>query len=697
MPEVNMISARIADLREKSRSGYYKQYRKYKPDFRHLEDELCKFDVYRAGAEAFRRMLGFETPVIISGERLQYTRTIDAQIPAIAAGVMRRQNPGKNALIVENMAPDYAVLLDDGLEKRIEKAWTELQKCTPESEEYLFLESVIEMAEDIIKFSIRYADAAEAAGENELAALMIKVPRFPAETLQEALQAVYFYNAMLRLSAHIHIGFGRFDQYILKFYRQDIESGRESKESARELLAEFFLALCRDYDLYHGVQLGDNGQSLMLGGCLRDGSSAENELTILVMEISAELKMIDPKINLRIDRNTSQRCLEAAAELSGCGLGFPQYNNDETVIPGLVKFGYPIEDARDYYVAACWEFVVKKGRDVPNIAALNMAYAADRAIRNVLKNNMKYEDIFPQMKKIIREIVDSLKAERVEPLIHVPGPLFSVLEDNCIARHADINSGGGDHYHYGMHGSGSSTAADSIAAVKHFVFDTGKVTASELLAALENNFSGFEELQQELKNASCKVGCSDTDADEILKKIFDIFADVLAETEDNGRGGKIRPGTGSAMYYVWFTRDEKQKQYLKATADGRGEKEYISASLAPAPGVKASGMLSVLKSYSKIDYSRVCNGGPITMEFDPVCFSSSGARQKMTSLIKAFINSKCQQLQWNVLDADVLRHAQKYPEQHRDLVVRVWGWSGFFVELDKVYQDQIIGRTSYKG
>jgi formate C-acetyltransferase len=151
------------------------------------------------------------------------------------------------------------------------------------------------------------------------------------------------------------------------------------------------------------------------------------------------------------------------------------------------------------------------------------------------------------------------------------------------------------------------------------------------------------------------------------------------------------------MFYVLMTKDKNQPSYLAATADGRKEGDYISSSLSPAPGVKAAGMLSVLQSYSQIDYTRVCNGGPITMELDPVYFKSDEALEKMTSFLKAFHRSGCQQLQLNTLDADLLRRAQAHPEDYRDLIVRVWGWSGYFVELEKVYQDQIIGRQAFRG
>ena len=694
--DVKMISERIKQMREMCRCGYYHRFRKMGFDFSGIASAIEPMDAAAAEAYALKAVLDMETPIIIKGERLQFTRSIGQVIPKFFPKRIVSDAGCTRAWPMGNSNPDYRIILQEGIEKRISRIKQQLVKYAPGSGEYAFLSGILSSLNCIIEFSDRYAAAAEELGEPELAALLKTVPRRPAATLQEALQSVYFTSAMFRLAGYSHIGFGRTDQYLIDFYRGDLASGRETPESARELIAEFFLALCRDYDIFPGVQTGDNGQSMIVGGCKRDGSSAENELTTLLMDISADLKMIDPKINLRLDRNTSQECLLSAAMLSGCGLGFPQYNNDEVIIPGLVNFGYKLEDARDYTVAACWEFVVKNGNELPNIDALNLAYTADIAIRKMLKDELPFESIRNELKTAMRQTLAG-RMENWKKIYIAPGPLFSAFEDVAVESAKDIATQAGYHHHIGVHGCGSSTAADSIAAVKRFVYDEKSVTPQELLAALENNFEGFEELQKKLRECDAKVGCSDPDADNALQLVFDTFAEVLGEVKDNGYGGKLRPGSGSAMYYVWFTRHSDNEQYLKATADGRKEREYISSSLAPAPGVKPDGMLSVLKSYSKIDYNKICNGGPITMEFDPHCFSSGQAITKMTALIRGFVNSGCQQLQWNILDPDVLRHAKKYPEQHRDLVVRVWGWSGFFVELDEVFQDQIIARHSFNG
>ena len=195
-------------------------------------------------------------------------------------------------------------------------------------------------------------------GRNDLAEIFDRTPALPPRTYREALQSLRLCHAVVWLSSHYHVGLGRFDQYCWPYLQADLEAGRLDIAAAEELLAEFFISLNKDSDLYPGVQQGDNGQSLMLGGVRRDGSNAVNELTRMVLRVARDVAMIDPKINLRINKDTDLDLLSLAGELTRLGLGFPQYSNDDVVIPSLTAHGYDLEDARDYTVAACWEFII---------------------------------------------------------------------------------------------------------------------------------------------------------------------------------------------------------------------------------------------------------------------------------------------------------------------------------------------------
>lgn len=279
-----------------------------------------------------------------------------------------------------------------------------------------------------------------------------------------------------------------------------------------------------------------------------------------------------------------------------------------------------------------------------------------------------------------------------------PSPYYSAMMTNCLEHGKDLNNGGAKYYNYGIHGSGSSNAADALAAVKKMVFDDKSISGKDFLDALEHDFADAEPLRQTLINECPKVGNNDSEVDSILTKLFGWFADTCEAIKDNGRGGIVRPGSGSAMYYVLLTKlrhHDMLEPAVGATADGRHETDYLSCSLAPSPGVSIRGPISVLQSFSKIDYSRICNGGPITMELSDTVFRNEEALEKVAMLVRTFAQLGCQQLQLNTLNPEILKDAQIHPENHRNLIVRVWGWSGYFCELEPEYQNHVISRHMY--
>ena len=234
-------------------------------------------------------------------------------------------------------------------------------------------------------------------GRHDLANILAQVPAHCPRSFHEALQALRILHAAIWMGGHYHVGLGRFDQYMWPYLKQDLDSGRLTLATAEELLAEFFISLNKDSDLYPGVQQGDNGQSLMLGGTTRDGKDAVNDLTWMAIRVAHYTNMIDPKINLRIAPHTDLSLLTLATELTRKGLGFPQYSNDAVVIPALVEHGYELEDARDYAVAACWEFLIPgKGMEVVNIGAVSMPAAVDAGIRKGLGQGESFEQDLPE-------------------------------------------------------------------------------------------------------------------------------------------------------------------------------------------------------------------------------------------------------------------------------------------------------------
>jgi pyruvate-formate lyase len=387
--------------------------------------------------------------------------------------------------------------------------------------------------------------------------------------------------------------------------------------------------------------------------------------------------------------------LSLASELTKRGLGFPQYSNDDVVIPALIACGYEPQDARNFTVAACWEFIIPgKGMEVVNIGAVSLPLAVDRAIHAGLSVKDNFAGILARTAEAIREQVLQL-ANSYLNLLLPPAPYYSVVMDGCLERGSDLSKGL-KYNNFGIHGAASSNAADALAAVKRCVYEEKVASAEDLIRAIDADFEGFEWIQEELLHAP-KVGI-DPEADELLKWLFDVFAEACESIHDNGRGGHIRPGSGSAMYYLWLSRGEPSASGvipIGATADGRNRGEFFSANLAPSPNAQVHGPISVLQAFSRLDYERICNGGPITLELSDSVFSDSEGLTKCAMLVRAFAQLGCQQLQLNTTNLETLRDAQLHPERHRNLIVRVWGWSGYFCELAPEYQEHIIARHIY--
>ena len=507
--------------------------------------------------------------------------------------------------------------------------------------------------------------------------------RYGADSYLTAMQMFRILHFCLWASNVYHNTVGRYDQYMYPYYKADIEAGRLTEEQALALTEEFFLSFNRDSDLYIGMQQGDNGQSMMLGGCKADGSCAVNELTYICLKASLHNRRIDPKINLRVNKDTPIELYELCTELTKQGLGFPQYANDDVVIPALVEMGYDITDARDYTVAACWEFIIPGvAMDIPNIGAVSHA----ELVRNVILTKLRDCDSFEALLEQVR-LAEIAEADRQEPgyrnLWIEPAPYQSVLMSDC--SH-DISEGA-KYNNYGIHGTGFATAVDQLAAVQAYVYGDHSVGKDELISAMENDFAGSVALKHKLRERAPKLGRDDACA-ELLDTMIRFFHDAW-QGRTNERGGIFRTGTGSAMYYLWHARD------LGATADGRAAGEMLAANFSPSLILSDAGPLSVLQAMARPTLKLVCNGGPMTLELHDTVFKNAEGIKKVAQLVRTYILLGGHQLQLNAVSRETLLDAQRHPEEHQNLIVRVWGWSGHFVQLDKGYQDQIIERTSY--
>ena len=647
----------------------------------------------RIGLQEMLRAEG-GSPSFLDGERIALTRTV-RQIPDLhTEAEMDARRAAGTAFgekgVVFNLTADFGPAIRDGLDARLAQMRGRLDRARAEgdAEGVSFLENAILSVEAVLAFVERYRAAAEERGLADVAETLARVPRFGARTFREALQSLRALHYAMWCEGEYHCGLGRIDQYLLPYYEADLAAGRLDEDGALELLEEFFVACNRDSDLYVGVQQGDNGQSVMLGGVTRDGAPAFNGLSRLCLRACGELRLVDPKINLRVDRSTPIEIFRLGTELTARGLGFPQYANDDVVIPALEKWGYAPEDARDYTVAACWEFVIPGcGMDIDNIDAVSFPGALDAALRALCargaEDGVGYDAVEAAFLAEVQRRADAL-VEKYRHVEILPGPFVSAISTGCVERARDICRGA-KYNNFGIHGTGISVAVDSLASVRELVFGKKLVTLPELVGLLDTDFAGRPDVLAAAK-AAPKMGNADARADEIAKRVIAFWGHAF-DGKKNDRGGVFRPGTGSAMYYVWHARE------IPASPDGRLSGHPFPANWAPSLDVPVKGPVSVVRSFTEPDMGPVCNGGPLTIEIHDSAFLMPDGVDKVAELVRFFVLRGGHQLQINAIDRETLLDAQAHPEKHRHLIVRVWGWSGYFVELDREFQDQIIRRV----
>ena len=679
-----MLNRNIAALREGVLRGDHRALRRaLTPDERlNIEKAIQNTDLSlsRRAALRLKTLLELEKAGGLNGSQFVCMRTITDFPDIYAPGERERLTSGHfvhEQGRVCNIAYDYAGVLKYGLLPRRER----ILECAQDKE---YAAAAVMCIDAVIAYADKQADYIALRGMEERAQELRESIRTGAVSFWAALQLFRVLHFALWASNVYHNTVGRFDQYMLEYFRRDIASGKITNDSALSLLHDFFLSFNIDSDMYQGMQQGDNGQSIVLGGCDSEGKDAYNELSELCLTASLDMHLIDPKINLRVNRNTPLAVYERATELTRQGLGFPQYANDDAIIPALTDMGYNLADARNYVVAACWEFIIPGvAMDIPNIGAMPLAKVADDVIRAHLADANDFSDIMSAFRDELRARAIKL-CDGLRPLYIEPAPYASVLMSD-VSHDVSL---GARYNNYGIHGTGFSSAVDQLATVKQMVFDDKTVSRDRLLSDLSTGFSGDSDLLSTLRRDAPKLG-RDQAADELADEVLDAFSMSLNGIR-NERGGIVRAGTGTAMYYLWHA-DE-----LSYTCDGHEPGEALPANFSPSMLLRDAGPLSVIQAFARPKVKCCMNGGPLTLELHDSVFKREEGLVKVAQLVRSFIQLGGHQLQLNSVNVDQLRDAQLHPENYSNLIVRVWGWSGRFVLLDRAYQEHIIARTSYR-
>jgi len=656
-----------------------------------LRSEVCTFglssyrdtslELHRRTAFRHQLMLEMQMPQFLEGERIAGLRTT-ADLPPVLSEAelesIKTEHFVHEQGRVCNITPDYASVIGTGLYGVMEKLKA-ARRAHPERSDYI--DSCLISCQSVLDYADRLRMSAEAFGYYEIAKNLARVPAYPAATFHEALQSFRILHFSMWCEGDYHVTVGRFDKFMYPYYRADIDSGRLTREEALELLEEFFLTFNRDSDLYTGMQQGDNGQSIVLGGYDLRGNDEYNELSELCLEAALEMRTIDPKINLRVSDKTPLERYEFASKLTEVGMGFPQYSNDDVVVKGLCDLGYSPEDAANYVVAACWEFIVPgRGMDIPNIGALCLPDCVDKTLREYA--DADFEAFKAHLKLVVaRETAKTAASHR--SLFMCPAPFMSQFFEGRTDSGLDISQGC-VYNNYGIHGTGFSNAADYMTSVEKMIYG-GRISREEYIKMLDADFDGYEELREELL-AIPKFGSDDDASNANANALMRYFSDACSRLT-NERGGCYRAGTGSAMYYAFHGSE------MSATGDGRRAGDYFAANYSPALGAKTGGPLNIIKSFTKPDLAAAINGGPLTLELSR---GVTDMPEKLAPVVQSFVKLGGHQLQLNSVSREMLLNAEAEPDKYRELVVRVWGWSGYYTSLDEVYRKQILKRTEYE-
>jgi len=591
------------------------------------------------------------------------------------------------------------------------------------------LRALIISCEAVAVFASRYVGEAErlVADESDesrreelrqIAAICRKVPWNPAQSFQEALQALWFTH-MLVMAAESYPGAGvspgRIDQYLYPYYQRDIDSGQMTREEARELLQCYWLKhnYAYDYQGRVGTNQGINsgfGQLITLGGLGPDGEDASNPLTWLMLDVIEDMNVVEPKPNIRLHRNTPDDLLQRVVELISNVQGSPfLLNFDEASIRGLEWQGLPRDELWDYAPVGCLENTLQ-GNDRSGTVDvnLNIAKAVELALNNGRDmqsgkrvgpgtgNPRGFAD-FPaffaafkaQLKALLERLIDCNNGADAIRVRLEPTPYLSALVDGCADSGRDITAGGAVHNYITVEGIALATAVDSLAAVKKLVYEDKTVSMDELLVAVLANFEEHEALRQTLINKAPKFGNDDPYVDEIAREVSQFWTKEAFKHASPASGRRYRGGYLSWNYWVAYAPS------TAATPDGRKRGTFLSNGVCPVNGADRQGPTAVIKSVGHLGLETAPNGVSHTMSLSPSMVRDAEHRAKLVALLRAYdrVGSTC--LQINMVDPATLREAQADPETYRNLLVRVTGYNAYFVMLGKEIQDEIIAREAH--
>ncbi|HEX7976865.1 MAG TPA: trans-4-hydroxy-L-proline dehydratase [Anaerolineales bacterium] len=581
-------------------------------------------------------------------------------------------------------------------------------------------------AEALIGYAGRHAEQAQALAAREtdprrkaelehIAEVCSHVPAHAPRNFWEALQYYWFVHLGVTIELNTWDAFnpGHLDQHLIPFYREGLVDGTLSAEQAEELLQCFWIKFNNQpAPPKVGVTAAESGTytdfaQINTGGIRPDGSDAVNEVTYLILDVIEEMRLLQPSSSIQVSKKNPDRFIKRAARIIRTGFGQPSIFNADLIVQELVRQGKSLPDARQGGSSGCVE-VGAFGKENFNLTGyFNLPKVLEITLHNGLDPRTglqlgpqtgdpnrfaSFDELFAAFQAQVSYFVDvKIRGNQVVERLYatyMPSPFLSLLIDDCIASGKDYHDGGARYNTTYIQGVGLGTITDALTALKHHVFDRKTTSLPELLAALQTDFEGSERLRQALINKTPRYGNDDAYADEVLERVFEAYFRAV-DGRKNTKGGEYHINLLPTTAHVYFG------SVTGATPDGRRAGKPLSEGISPVQGADRHGPTAVLKSAARLDHART-GGTLLNQKFTPQLLQDDAGLDRLVQLIRTYFKLDGHHIQFNVVDAATLRAAKQHPEQHRDLIVRVAGYSDYFCDLSEALQDEIIARTEHQ-
>ena len=582
-------------------------------------------------------------------------------------------------------------------------------------------------ADALIHFAQRHAQEAQKQARTEpdperraelerIVEVCSHVPAHAPRDFWEALQYYWFVHLGVTIELNPWDAFcpGRLDQHLLPFYGDGLKSGSLTPALAKELLQCFWIKFNNQpAPPKVGVTAAESSTytdfaQINTGGLREDGSDAVNEVTYLLLDVIEEMRLLQPSSSIQVSKKNPDRFVKRAARIIRTGFGQPSVFNSDLIVQELVRMGKTVADARNGGSSGCVE-VGAFGKENYNLTGyFNMPKVLELTLHSGLDPRTgrqlgpetgnaadfaNFEEFFAAFRRQLMHFVDiKVRGNNVIERLYatyMPAPFLSLLIDDCVLAGRDYHGGGARYNTTYIQGVGLGTMADALTAIRYWVYDRQTLTMSELLAALQADFEGHERTHQMLHNRTPKYGNDDEYADAVMQAVFEAYYEAV-DGRPNTKGGTYHINLLPTTCHIYFG------SVIGATPDGRRAGTPLSEGISPVQSADRRGPTAVIKSAAKMDHART-GGTLLNQKFTPQLLASDAALERLVHLIRTYFRLDGHHIQFNVVDASTLREAQQNPDQHRNLIVRVAGYSDYFCDLGKVLQDEIIARTEHQG